>query len=127
MNQAHFQTQMGRLIDQFGKQIYGPERVRLIWQTVEGIEEIHLTRIVDKFIGECRLPPLLPEFREEIAKIRESLWRQKKHSEEKADCSLCRSGAVFVTDEKGILSVGRCSCKLGAKLSQGFAIFNKRA
>jgi hypothetical protein len=78
-----FQSQMNRLVEQFGKQAYGTERCKLIWQVVQDLELAWFTGIVDQFIGECRLPPLMPEFRDAIAKERERLWKIQKQQNEK--------------------------------------------
>lgn len=84
MNQIEFQVQMSRLIDQFGKHSYGTERVALVWEEVKEFNPQWFKKTVDKFIGEFRNAPLMPDFREEISKERERLWHLEKqrHSQD---------------------------------------------
>lgn len=78
MSPTQFQTQMNRLAETFGGQHYKRERVDLLWRELAQFSDSWLIRIVDKFIGECRMAPLLAEFREEASKERE-----RSHSIEK--------------------------------------------
>lgn len=78
MRPDQFQNQLGRLVEQFGKASYGTERSRILWQEVQGLEERWFSVVVDRFLGESRQAPLLPDFREEILRERERLWRIEK-------------------------------------------------
>lgn len=84
MNFHEFSIGMQRLVSQFGKAAYGDERVKLIFREVEFLPAASWSRIVDKFLGEARMPPLLPEFRTEISLERERLHRAEKaqHAED---------------------------------------------
>lgn len=86
MTQQEFQTQATRLINCFGKIAFNEERLRLVWLDVQFLDAEWFTAVVDRMIGECRQAPLLPEFRAEIAKERERLWRleNEKHAKEAA-------------------------------------------
>lgn len=84
MNQSNFTRQMDRLCETFGATKYKSERIALIWKEIKDLSDEWFRGVIDKFIGECSQPPLLPEFREEIAKERERLYRiqKKKQSQE---------------------------------------------
>jgi len=81
MTPAEFQVQVGRLSETFGKNAYGSERIALIWKEVSLLSNETFIRIVDRFVGELRQAPLLPDFREAASKEREQLWGQKKQEE----------------------------------------------
>lgn len=76
MTAQHFSIQMARLERQFGK--FGQERGDLLWKEIQDYDPIWFARTVDKFIGENRVMPLLPEFRTEIAIERERIYAEKK-------------------------------------------------
>lgn len=86
MTPGHFQGQMKRLTAQF-PQAYSQERVALIWREVQGFSDAWFTRIVDKFVGECRQAPLMAEFRNEISFERERNWSKQKeqHAQDARD------------------------------------------
>jgi len=85
MNPKHFEYQIGRLIEVYGKTVYSKERAQLIWKQVEHESDFFMTQTVDQLIGECRQAPLLPEFREALSKHRERNWfREKKQHEQDA-------------------------------------------
>lgn len=77
MTQQHFQIQMNRLSRVFAN-AYNEERTKLLWRELESLSDQWFTRVVDKFIGECRYAPLMPEFREEASKERERTWGKEK-------------------------------------------------
>lgn len=84
MTQQEFQTQVMRLIETFGKQAYGTERVALIWREVRDFSGQWWSRAVDQFIGDCRQAPLLKEIRELAAMERERITQleKRRHSRE---------------------------------------------
>lgn len=84
MTWKFFMRQVDRLTSTFGKNAYGEERVLLIWREIKDLSDNWAEATVDKLIGEHRYAPLLPEFREEISKERERLWRveKKQHAKE---------------------------------------------
>jgi hypothetical protein len=79
-----FDQQVNRLKDCFGDRNYSDERMKVIWKEVGTLSSYWLSSVIDQFIGECRQAPLMPEFREQIAKERERLHRIEKdvHAEE---------------------------------------------
>lgn len=83
MSPGEFQIEMSRLSEQFGKQTYSTERCKLLWQEIQNLSHAWFARVVDRFIGEFRQAPLMPEFREEIAKERERLWKKEKEQHSK--------------------------------------------
>ncbi len=85
MTLPEFQTHMGRLIEQFGKASYSQARVELIWGEVQNLDSFWWKITVNRFLGESRHAPLMPEIREAIAKERERMWEaQKDRSEAEA-------------------------------------------
>lgn len=80
MTQSEFDTQMGRLADAYPK-AYSQERVKLVWREVGTLPAAAWTRVVDTLIGECRMPPLLPEIRDAVARARERNRAFEKEAE----------------------------------------------
>jgi hypothetical protein len=83
MQWGEFTLQMNRIASTFGKNAYGDERVQIIWREVKDFSTEWMIKTVDRFIGELRQAPLMPEFREEIAREREKLWQVEKKQREK--------------------------------------------
>lgn len=84
MRPNDFQMEMNRLMEQFGKGNYSTERCKILWKEVQEYDATWFAGVIDKFIGESRHPPLMPDFREEISRERERLWRieKRQHSED---------------------------------------------
>lgn len=84
MRIEEFNTQMLRLIGNFGKPNYSDERSKLIWRDVQGMDGIDFARMVDGFISDFKFAPLGNDFREGMAKQRE--WKhygeKKIHAKE---------------------------------------------
>jgi hypothetical protein len=80
MNESRFAHQMNRLAKQFPN-AYSEERVKLIWREVQAFSDHWLERVVDRFLGELRQAPLIPEFREEASRERERLREIEKRQE----------------------------------------------
>jgi hypothetical protein len=78
MNQSHYDREMDRLRDVFGDRAYSGERVIVIWKEVKDLSDAWFSKTIDRFIGEFRHAPLMPEFRDAI-----SLEREKVHSYER--------------------------------------------
>jgi hypothetical protein len=102
MNQQEFQNQINRLEKQFGK--YGTERCTLLWREVKDLNGPWFERVMDQLISSCRQAPLLPEFREEISRERERLWRMEKE-ERKKDAHDFFEGSYQPDDIKTICQV----------------------
>lgn len=83
MTNKTFTEQMQRIADTFGNQMYSKDRLALIWKEVQEFEDNWFVRVCDQLIGECRIPPLLPEFRENISKERERLYLLEKRNNRK--------------------------------------------
>lgn len=83
MTEFHFQQEMQRLVETFGKAAFGSERAKILWREVGMYSNQWFTQVVDRFIGELRQAPLMPEFREAISKERERLWAIEKKQNEK--------------------------------------------
>ena len=84
MNRQHYQHQITRLQETFGMTTYKTERMGVIWQVVENQSDQWMTRVTDYFIGHMSKPPLVPEFREQISRMREELWSEEKRVSAKA-------------------------------------------
>lgn len=78
MNSNHFEKELMRLIEAFGKAAYPRVRTALIWKAVQGISDQAFTSIVDELIGSCRYAPLVPEFEEKLSRYREQSWKYEK-------------------------------------------------
>jgi hypothetical protein len=87
MNMAEFDTQISRLKNTFGDRAYPDERLKLIWREVREFSSGWFEKLVDRLICDSRLPPLLPEFRNEISRERERLWdlQKKQHTQDAKD------------------------------------------
>lgn len=81
MTEGDFRSEMSRLIQTFGAKVYGPERVKLIYDEVISIRHLTWKKVVDELIGSCRLPPLLPEIRLKKAEFRERHMRVEKQAD----------------------------------------------
>jgi hypothetical protein len=79
MTAQEFQTAMNRLANVFSG-AYKPERTQLIWREMGSLPANAFNRMIDRFIGEARQPPLIQEFREAA-----SMEREKIHEREKKD------------------------------------------
>jgi hypothetical protein len=97
MTPQHFQRQMTRLSETFGKQAYGQERVQLLWREVGQLSDEWMTSVTDDFIGGCRQAPLLAEFRERAAIERERLWQIEKRQHTR-ECEAAMA-SVFAREE----------------------------
>jgi hypothetical protein len=77
VTKEEFQREMDRLASNF-RNAYSPARQELIAKEVKDLSAPWWKRTVDRFIGEFRQAPLLPEIREAIAGERERLWDLQK-------------------------------------------------
>lgn len=73
-----FETHLNRLRDVFGDRNYTDERAKVFWREVRDMDASWWARTVDRFIGECKFAPLMPEFREVITRERERNWSVEK-------------------------------------------------
>lgn len=101
MQWGEFTQQLNRVASTFGKNAYGDERIQLIWREVKDLSSNWMVKTVDRFIGECRHAPLMPEFREEISKERERLWQFEKKQRAK-DAKDFFEGVYAPEDKKTI-------------------------
>lgn len=123
MNQNEFNTQMNRLVSQFGKAAYGVERTTLIWREVRDLPPEWFAGVVDEFLGSSRQAPLIPEFRDVAASERERM-RGREQQERLAEvwnlnprCDYCRDNGVYVcvrTDGGAGFYGFRCHCERGS-------------
>jgi hypothetical protein len=64
MTAAHFNQQMGRLYSLFGEKNFPPERLKIIWSSVEGLDDGSFTKIINHFVSSFRQAPLPKDFNE---------------------------------------------------------------
>jgi hypothetical protein len=83
VNTEHFRKESSKLIDTFGKSAYSATRLDLIFRLVKDMPDAWLTKTIDKFCGECRQAPLIPEFREEV-----NLELRRQHDLRKSSVSV---------------------------------------
>lgn len=104
MTEPEFQSNMMRLINQFGKAAYPAERSQIIWSTVRYLPGDWWRRSVDKWIGECRQAPLMPEIREEMSSERERDWSNEKRENARQATQAMRS--MFGPEDTAMLCKG---------------------
>ena len=122
MNPQRFANQINRLAKQFSS-AFSEERVKLIWREVGQLSDEWFETLVDRFIGDLRQAPLLPDFREAASIERDRLWEiekktQKEHSVELSPtfrCSYCKDRGVYVCihNRERALYAFRCHCERG--------------
>lgn len=103
MTPEQFHPQMNRLVAQFGKTTYSSERTAMILREVRGIGAEQWEAIVDRFLGESRHAPLMPEIREAIAYVRERSWTNEKRENENDARRFARQ---FPMEEIGMICKG---------------------
>jgi len=104
MNWDTYVTQMTRMMNQFGNNVYSKERRALIWEEVRYLSDSWMTKIVTRFIGEYKTAPLLPEFRTEASKEREKERYFDRLREEQEAKKFFESNSLPKDDEEMILS-----------------------
>lgn len=81
-----FDREVARLRVQFGDKLYSQEFAKLLWREVKDHSYTWFKSTCDEFIGSRRLldPPLIPDFRDAIARNREQsvLLEKKQHTQE---------------------------------------------
>lgn len=114
MREQDFQQQMGRIESQFGK--YGVERASLLWREVKDFSPKWFEQVVDRLLGECRQTPLPAEFREDISRERERIWKLEKNKNEK-DAKDFFEGTYQPDDKKTICQM--ITSRLKGNVSDG--------
>jgi hypothetical protein len=131
MTPQEFQAPMDRLISQFGKSAYSPARIELIAAEVKHMPGSWWKRTVDRFLGEFRQAPLMPEVREAIAKERERGWDAQKviplnawQEPRNARCGYCRDlGYLLAFDKSAEVKAPyafKCNCEIGRRSRHAF-------
>lgn len=87
MTLPEFQSQLNRLIEQFGKSAYSQPRAELIWREVKDFSRFWWEKTVDHLLLTCRVPPLHPEFGPLISDERERIYKIEKqqHTQDAKD------------------------------------------
>lgn len=98
---TEFQIQMNRLIGTYGKANYNEDRSSLIFQEVKDFDLPWFKKLVDKFIGENKFAPLVPEFREACIDERETSWSKEKIRNEKTAKDFMHR--VFSDEDQSVL------------------------
>lgn len=96
MNFSEFSNGMNRLASVFGKNVYGDERVKLFWRECETLPASWWNKTIDRWLGDLRTPPLMPELRTEIATHREREGQREKA--QKRDESLETHPALSISE-----------------------------
>ena len=118
MTEHEFQSGMSRLMGQWGN-AYGPDRVKLIARELRGLNASTWERLVDRLLGECRQPPLLPEIRDALARERERTATEPRPLtlvwSVTASCEYCWDLGVYLCSKKdaGGKWAFRCHCHKG--------------
>lgn len=125
MNPNHFDREVDRLSKRFTGKVYGDEFAKLLWRECQSLSDTWLTKTVDEFIGSCRQPPLMPEFREQIAVERDKAWAKQKHVapgfdwNKFASCDTCWDNGVYLctkpAGEDRSYYTFRCHCAKGQR------------
>lgn len=84
MDRNIFDAQVSRILETYGERSFPRERAKLLWSEVQCLSNFWMIQIVDYFIGSLRQSPLISDFRDQIARERERLWKTEKdqHREE---------------------------------------------
>ena len=83
MTTMEFNAEMGRLIQQYGVASYSEARIKVIANEVKDFDVKWWRKAVDKFLGECRYAPLIPDIREAAALERERMYYTRKQEQSK--------------------------------------------
>lgn len=134
MTTEHFANQMNRLANTFGG-AYKTERTQIIWKEMGNLPEEAFTRIVDKLIGECRMAPMIQEFRDAAASEREKIWSRQKDQRMSqtmnnvrafASCGQCHGQGVVLARRKDDSSpwAFKCVCSQGRNDPRNFPLWS---
>lgn len=130
MTHEEFQREMDRLVDQWPR-AYSGSRMEVIAREVADQTAAWWKRTVDRFLGERKDAPLLPEIRDVVARDRERSWTSQKSVPWKEfianpfSCSRCGGSGVIrarlIGHEPGLYTYAfSCECEYGRKDRRGF-------
>lgn len=113
MDRTHFEKQLKRLASTYGQQAYPPERVRLFWESFQGVPDDVFTRAIDELIGNEAYAPMLPTVQRAVldadGKILRPQFRKRRH-----DCPKCEDVGTTTTELAGGIRVAApCDCPRG--------------
>lgn len=123
MTKDQFMLQASRLLENFGSSSIGKERLRMFFREVENLSPEWWTNVVDRWIGELRSAPMLPDVRE-LANVERERLRQIEKAKESQNplpaspaCSYCQDVGVFNCSRKGHEGLWsfRCHCERGQR------------
>lgn len=84
MEYIEFSFQMDRLSRNYQGKTYSQDRLDILWAECRGFTVSRFTELITELIGTHRQPPMLKEFREMAAKIRERICYDEKQQINKA-------------------------------------------
>jgi len=126
---------MTRLQNTYGKAAFSTERCTLIWKEVGEIPDHWMSRIVDKFIGDSKQSPMIPDFREEISRYRSWENEKRKNLEQcvrtdedsEKECNYCFAKGYYFTWKKSakMFYIFKCHCNYGIKDEKKFPQFRE--
>lgn len=114
MTYSEFDIEMSRLRKTFAATAYGEERTKLIWQEVSWLPIATFRKMVDIFIGSFKSAPLIPDFRDMMAKVRAEAYEANR-VQHKKDADDFWAGTYHTDDIKVIVGtikrrlLGQCS------------------
>jgi hypothetical protein len=123
MTEQGFVMQMARLERQFNSK-FGEERGKILWREVKDLSDAWFVTVIDKLLGECRYMPMVIEFREEISRERERVWRNQKKANAK-DARDFYAGNLYQADDTRTICKTIVSRLLGNVLDAEYSTFQQ--
>lgn len=99
MNENEFKVEIDRLKNVYGDKSYTTERLKIMWRQVKDFRADWFKKVIDELIGTCRLPPLMTELAEHVARERERVWKIEKEVNAQ-DAKEFMAGSRFSTEEQ---------------------------
>ena len=103
MTQDEFKSQMDRLIETYGKSVYNPERLKLVWEACQYLPQPWLKYQVDTWIGSLRTAPLVPEFREAISEAKYKNKIPEAYADDSSSSSWENHVSKYCDDERKMM------------------------
>lgn len=98
MTATEFDTQFNRLTERW-KTAYSNEFKKILWHEFQYLPNHAMERIITRLIGDCRQPPMMPEFRDYRSMERDKSWVEEK-KQNTLDAKAFFEGSRFSDDEK---------------------------
>lgn len=88
LDKSFFNAEMQKIIDQFGTKIYGPDRIKIIYQDLKTLKPKQFRDIVQGFLVRSRYAPLPVDFWEAAGNYMDQNRQDQKQKETKVYSSM---------------------------------------